>query len=539
MLAHATCQTTSRCRLLDQTCSEVNNDMSATDDSELPNDEENLPETSTEIDETQAMTNAPGSKSSSSALADTVLGDFRLLRPLGKGGMAEVWLAEQESLKRKVALKLLKPDLTEDETYVARFQTEAKAAAGLNHSNIVQVYTVGERGGQYFIAQEYVQGQTLKSFIQKKGALDVNLTLLIMRQVASALQAAGERGIVHRDIKPENIMLNRKGEAKVADFGLAQLQGGERLNLTQEGVTMGTPLYMSPEQVSGKSLDQRSDIYSFGISCYHMLAGRPPFDGENAVSVAVKHLHETPEPLEKIRDDIPIALCKVIQKMTAKKPEDRYENAQAVLNDVRKIAKSLKTGESVDHLISENVAGKTSFPVKRPAIVLPLMCVIVALLSAGMGLMLKQSVPPPNANALQTSISKASTPRDQYLKAMFEVDNEDAFHAVINYFPTDKVWTPRAHEQLALMYLADSSRHTEAREQFDILKKFEMPELRTKARLGEAYLAALNNDLTLAKNLLVRNSGDIQQYIDNSSSWKQLEEDTRRIIAEGEQGKPS
>lgn len=489
------------------------------------------PETWVELDETQAMPKGAGGRGDGSAQADMVLGDFRLLRRLGKGGMAEVWLAEQESLKRNVALKLLKPDLTEDETYVARFQTEAKAAAGLNHPNIVQVYTVGERSGQYFIAQEYVQGQTLKGFIQKKGPLEVNLALLIMRQVASALQAAGERGIVHRDIKPENIMLNRKGEAKVADFGLAQLQGGERLNLTQEGVTMGTPLYMSPEQVSGKKLDTRSDIYSFGITCYHMLAGRPPFDGENAVSVAVKHLHENPEPLESIRDDLPLALCKVIKRMTAKKPEDRYENAQVVLNDVRKIAKSLKTGESVDHLIDAADQDAGPFPVKRPALVLPLLCLIVALCSGGMGMLLKTSTPPRNPNALETMIPDEGSAKKQYLAAMFEVNDEDAFKAVIEYYQTDKVWTPMAHEQLALLYLSDSSRHEDAREQLDILKNYQRKDLITKARIGEAYLYALNDDNSLARNLLVRSSSDIEEQIDSGSSWKQMEEDTREMIA--------
>ncbi len=490
----------------------------------------NQPDANTDADQTTAMPSQESEASGAVPHTDTVLGDFRLLRRLGKGGMAEVWLAEQESLKRNVALKLLRPDLTEDETYVARFQTEAKAAAGLNHPNIVQVYTVGERHGQYFIAQEYVQGQTLKSFVQKKGPLEVNLALLIMRQVASALQAASERGIVHRDIKPENIMLNRKGEAKVADFGLAQLQGGEHLNLTQEGVTMGTPLYMSPEQVSGKSLDQRSDIYSFGISCYHMLAGRPPFEGENAVSVAVKHLHEAPEPLGKIRPDLPAAVCSVVDRMTAKQPEDRYENAQAVLNDIRKIAKSLKTGESVDHLIDSSKRSATSFPVKRPALVLPLLCVLVAMFSAGMGVVMRQSIPERDPEALEASIPDKSSARAQYLFAMFEVSSEDAFKSVIQRYGTDKVWTPRAHEQLALMYLRDSSRHDDARKQLNILRvEYGTDELKTKALVGNAYLDAANKDLAPSMGAaLDRNAGKIQEHI--SGSWKQREEDAREMI---------
>lgn len=497
-------------------------------DSESAEIPDSSPDTNVSGEETHAMPAIVGDGEGNGPNTETVLGDFRLLRRLGKGGMAEVWLAEQESLKRNVALKLLRPDLTEDATYVARFQTEAKAAAGLNHPNIVQVYTVGERNGQYYIAQEYVQGQTLKSFIQKKGPLEVNLALMIMRQVASALQSAGERGIVHRDIKPENIMLNRKGEAKVADFGLAQLQGGERLNLTQEGITMGTPLYMSPEQVSGKKLDHRSDIYSFGITCYHMLAGRPPFEGENAVSVAVKHLHESPEPLEFLRPDLPVSLCQVIARMTAKEPEHRYESAQSVLNDVRKIAKSLRTGEPVEHLLESSPATSSSAQiVRRPILVLSLLALSVLLGSAGTSVLLRQPLPPRDPDVLETQ--DLGSAREQYKFAMFEIDSEDAFRAVIKYYPTDKVWTPRAHEQLALMYMRDLTRHDEAKRQLEILsREFATPEHKAKARIGEAYLYAMSGQLPLAKAILESHSGDFQQYL--TGSWKQREEDIRELI---------
>lgn len=497
-----------------------------------PPEKSGSPETHSDADETRAMPAVESSSVDNKPRADSVLGDFRLLRRLGRGGMAEVWLAEQESLKRNVALKLLRPDLTEDEKYVTRFQTEAKAAAGLNHPNIVQVYTVGERQGQYFIAQEYVQGQTLKSFIQKKGPLDINLALLIMRQVASALQAAGERGIIHRDIKPENIMLNRKGEAKVADFGLAQLQGGERLNLTQEGVTMGTPLYMSPEQVSGKKLDHRSDIYSFGVTCYHMLAGRPPFEGENAVSVAVKHLHEAPEPLETIRDDLPPALCRVISRMTAKQPEQRYESAQAVLNDIRKIAKSLKTGESVDHLLESDAGTNTRLPVRRPALVLTLLMLFVATASAGMGWLLRPTTPESTAS----TVPEFDTAREQYKFAMFEVDNEDAFEAVIQRFPNDDFYRARAYEQLALMFLRDPARHADARAALAELGKFEASEFKAKARVGEAYLYAINGQYELARDALRPVAAEVQRLV---GTWRQREEDVREMIDKGTSTPPT
>ncbi|MCA9203504.1 MAG: serine/threonine protein kinase, partial [Planctomycetales bacterium] len=258
-------------------------------------------------------------------LSGRTLGDYQMLRRLGRGGMADVYLAEQKSLRRQVAFKVLKRSLADDDSYVRRFHREAQAAAALVHANIVQIHEVGFLDGVHFIAQEYVSGQNLRQILSRRGPITAPVAAKVMRQVASALQKAGEQGIIHRDIKPENIMLTKKVEAKVADFGLAQLQGGERLNLTQEGVTMGTPLYMSPEQVTGRPLDQRSDIYSFGVTCYHMLTGSPPFQGENAVSVAVKHLHDAAKPLREVRDDLPQAICRIVERMMAKSPEKRYQ----------------------------------------------------------------------------------------------------------------------------------------------------------------------------------------------------------------------
>ncbi|SFI35653.1 serine/threonine-protein kinase [Planctomicrobium piriforme] len=461
------------------------------------------------------------------------LGEFSLLRRLGKGGMAEVWLAEQTTLKRNVALKLLRSELMEDESYVKRFQTEAKAAAGLNHPNIVQVYTVGCEKGQHFIVQEYVHGQTLKALLQKRGPLDLPLALMIMRQVAAALQAAGERGIVHRDIKPENIMLTKKGEVKVADFGLAQLQGGERLHLTQEGVTMGTPLYMSPEQVSGHKLDQRSDIYSFGITCYHMFAGVPPFQGENAVSVAVKHLHEAPPAISEVRPDLPPAVCQMIDKMIAKQPDKRYSDAGVIVNDVRKLAKAIRTGESVDELSDETTGPVKQFPIRRPGLVLPALCILVFLLTAGMGWQLRTRVPPLNPNALG-DVSVFKTAREQYVHAMFAIDDEDAFKAVIAWFdlPDDKIWRRRANEQLALLYLKDRRREADARAQLEKLRSFEPGDrqLAAEALVGEAYLDAVANNKNPARKTLQSHGEEFNQYL--TGSWKQLAQEVRQMTSE-------
>ena len=256
------------------------------------------------------------------------LGDFQLLRRLGRGAMAEVYLAEQDRLKRRVAVKILKPELAGDRTYLQRFELEAQAAASLVHANIVQIYEVGCVDKLHYIAQEYVQGQNLRDYLARHGPPDLSHALSIMRQVASALAKAAEQGVVHRDIKPENIMLTAGGEVKVADFGLARLtREGTANDLTQVGITLGTPLYMSPEQVEGKALDPRSDLYSLGVTCYQMLSGSPPFTGETALGVAVQHLKSRPQPLEAIRPDLPASLCRIVHRMLAKLPAERFASA--------------------------------------------------------------------------------------------------------------------------------------------------------------------------------------------------------------------
>lgn len=263
-------------------------------------------------------------------LSGREVGDYLLVRRLGQGAMAEVYLAEQQSLQRPVALKLLRSDLAADESYVRRFRVEAQAAAALVHSSIVQIYEVGCTEGVHFIAQEYVRGENLGERLRRKGPPSLTTALGIMRQVAAALAKAAERGIVHRDIKPDNILLADSGEVKVADFGLARVAKGPSIDLTNAGMTLGTPLYMSPEQVEGRPLDPRSDLYSFGVTCYHMLAGQPPFRGETALVVAVQHLKNEPERLEALRPDLPPRLTDLVHWLLAKRPEDRPGTATEV-----------------------------------------------------------------------------------------------------------------------------------------------------------------------------------------------------------------
>jgi len=276
-------------------------------------------------------------------LTGKTIGDFRVLRRLGAGGMGQVYLAEQLSLKRNVALKIMRADLAANPTAVERFRREAEAVARVTHANIVQVHAFGAADGLNYMALEFVDGKNLAEYLAKKGPPDVLLALSIMRQVALALLRAAESGIVHRDIKPENILLTRKGEVKVADFGLSRCFGadGQAPSLTQSGISMGTPLYMSPEQVQSKEVDPRTDIYSFGVTCYHMLAGEPPFRGQSAVEVAIQHVQKVPVPLNEVRSDLPIELCNIVHKMMAKSPDQRYQTARELLTDLTRLREAL------------------------------------------------------------------------------------------------------------------------------------------------------------------------------------------------------
>ncbi|MFK7819444.1 MAG: protein kinase [Planctomycetaceae bacterium] len=284
-------------------------------------------------------------------LTERTLGEFRVMRKLGGGGMADVYLAEQQSLGRHVALKVMRPSLMSgsDDTMVKRFKMEAMTAAGLNHANIVQVYTIGHEQNFHYIAQEYVQGKNLAQLLKAKGKADIGSTLHIMRQIASALKAAGKAGIIHRDIKPENIMLTKRGEVKITDFGLAQLAEKKTDgSLTEDGMTLGTPLYMSPEQVRGAELDVRSDIYSFGVTCYHMLTGAPPFQGDTAMAIAIQHVNNTAEDIQERNPKVPTPIARMVHRMMARDRDLRYPDAEQIAEDVRKLVTAKKQGQDLN-----------------------------------------------------------------------------------------------------------------------------------------------------------------------------------------------
>jgi serine/threonine-protein kinase len=250
--------------------------------------------------------------------------------------MADVYLAEQESLGRHVAVKVLRLEALRHPAAIDRFAQEARAAASLVHGNIVQIHEVACIDGIHFLAAEYVAGPSLKAWLAARGPLDVRQGLAMLAQVGSALARAAQHGIVHRDIKPENLLVTPAGEVKVADFGLARVLSSA-VDLTQEGMTLGTPLYMSPEQGQGGAVDSRSDLYSLGATIYHLLVGHPPFTGPTPVSVVMAHIQEPLVPLATLRPDLPAALCTIVERLLAKRPDDRFQSPGDLLQAVEEV----------------------------------------------------------------------------------------------------------------------------------------------------------------------------------------------------------
>lgn len=258
---------------------------------------------------------------------------YEIIMKIGSGGMADVYKAKDHVLNRLVAIKVLKQEYSTDATFVKKFRVEAQSAAGLSHPNIVNVYDVGEDEGVYFIVMELVQGITLKNYIDMKGKLDIREALNISVQIASGLSAAHENRIIHRDIKPQNIIMSRDGKVKVTDFGIAKVADSTTVTTT----AAGTVHYISPEQARGGYSDERSDIYSLGITMYEMVTGRVPFEGETNVAVALMHIQSEITPPRQLEPSIPVSFEKIILKCTQKKPERRYASARELIADLRKV----------------------------------------------------------------------------------------------------------------------------------------------------------------------------------------------------------
>ncbi len=258
---------------------------------------------------------------------------YEIIKSIGEGGMANVYLAKDTFLDRKVAVKVLRGDLATDEKFIRRFQREAYAASTLSHPNIVEMYDVGEDNGTYYIVMEYIEGRTLKQLLKKRGSLTAPEVVDIMLQLTDGIAHAHDMYIIHRDLKPQNIMISDDGKIKITDFGIAMALNSTQL--TQTNSVMGSVHYLPPEQASGKGATTKSDIYSMGIMLFELLTGKLPFKGENAVEIALKHLKDEIPSVRKINANIPQSLENIILKSTAKNPKNRYDDVKEMYNDLK------------------------------------------------------------------------------------------------------------------------------------------------------------------------------------------------------------
>ncbi len=279
---------------------------------------------------------------------------YVIRRKLGSGGMADVYLAEDQELGRQVALKLLDDRHASDEQFVERFRREAQSAAGLNHPNIVSIFDRGRAEGTYYIAMEYLDGRTLKELLVRNGPTPIPIAIDYARQILGALSFAHRNGIIHRDIKPHNIVVGGDGRLKVTDFGIARSGTSQ---MTEAGSIVGTAQYLSPEQARGAPVDPRSDLYSLGIVLYEMLTGTVPFTGDTPVEIAMKHLSQVPAPPSELRSEVPHDLDAVVMRALAKDPDQRYASAEEMDADLARVARGVAVSRETEDAMTQVLAG--------------------------------------------------------------------------------------------------------------------------------------------------------------------------------------
>src|SRR5437764_1895489 len=299
------------------------------------------------------------------AVTDTLIntlfdGRYKIVRKLGAGGMADVYLAEDQELGRRVAIKILNDRHANDEQFVERFRREAKNAAGLSHPNIVSIFDRGQAEGTYYIAMEYLDGRSLKELITARGPAPIHVAVDYARQILAALRIAHRQGVVHRDIKPHNVLVDGEGRVKVTDFGIARAGPSQ---MTEEGSIIGTAQYLSPEQAQGAPVTPSSDLYSLGIVLYELLTGSAPFAGETPVELAMKHLSKVPEPPSHLRPEVPRDLDFVVMRALAKSPDERYQSADEMDADLARVARGVsvspETEEAATAIIARPITAAT------------------------------------------------------------------------------------------------------------------------------------------------------------------------------------
>jgi len=309
---------------------------------------------------------------------------YDIIEQLGRGGMGTVYKVFDKKIEEDVAIKVLKPEIANEINTIARFSNELKLARKITNKNVCKMFDLNEHEGQHFITMEYVPGEDLKSFIKRSGQVSIGKALSIGKQICLGLTEAHRLGVVHRDLKPSNIMIDKEGNAKIMDFGIAR--STEAKGITEAGVIMGTPEYMSPEQVEGDEVDTRSDIYSLGVILYELVTGNAPFKGKTPISIAFKHKTDTPQEPSEFNIQVNEALSRMILKCLEKDRKRRYQSVDELLEDLKKIeaetptTSQLKSQEKVDTAVET----RTSFSLKKillpPIILLSVLAVILILI---------------------------------------------------------------------------------------------------------------------------------------------------------------
>ena len=294
-----------------------------------------------DIDVTETMETPKGELTSGMIFA----GRYQIIDKLGKGGMGQVYRVLDKKLNEEIALKVIKPEIAIDKNTVERFSNELKIARKIGHKNVAKMFDLNEEKGTHFITMEYVRGEDLKKLIRKMGQLSVGQAIPIAAQICEGLAEAHRLGIVHRDLKPQNVMVDEEGNARIMDFGIAR--SIETKGITGAGVMIGTPEYMSPEQVEGKEVDQRSDIYSLGIILYEMVTGRVPFEGDTPFTIGVKHKSEKPKDPKELNAQIPDDVNNVILRCLEKERENRHQSAGELQRELVNIQKGIPTAEKI------------------------------------------------------------------------------------------------------------------------------------------------------------------------------------------------
>jgi serine/threonine protein kinase len=300
---------------------------------------------------------------------------YRIIEELGRGGMGKVYRVFDREVEEYVALKLIKPEIAADKNTIRRFRNELKVARKISHKNVCRMFDLNREGETCFITMEYVSGEDLKSSLRRMGLLSVGKAVFIAKQVCEGLAEAHRLGVVHRDLKPQNIMIDKQGNARIMDFGIAR--SIETKGMTDSGSLIGTPEYMSPEQVEGKEVDSRSDIYSLGAILYEMVTGRVPFEGNTPMSVALKHVTAAPPEPRNLNDQIPEETSRVILKCMAKERKDRFQTVEELVQELNTIKMTAPTAERPSSTSKESVSGEITVTFKPKRVIIPLVLIFM------------------------------------------------------------------------------------------------------------------------------------------------------------------